>query len=407
MRQKSILLQYSDIIQTAIAAAGITTSRRLQNRIIEVILVIMTISKKINFTQMERTGRYCEKSYRQLYSQRLDWLRLNVEISKMYFPRSSRKAIIIDPSFVKKSGEKTPHVGKFWSGTASAMKHGLEVLGISLVDIDKHDSIMLRAEQTRGSRSLELQGLTLTDCYLETIRKHQYELRKLSKYFLADAWFSKYTFTEALMSMGFHLISRLRDDSKLYYLDPSEDVKRKRGRKSKFDGRLHAETPRSDKMHRIVTPNERDSAWTGIVYCRSLKRKIRLVIFKSPGINRPKLFFSTDINMGGDEVLKYYMARFQVEFNFRDAKQHTGFEHCQARHEDRLDFAFNASMTAMNVAKVQCATMDGEWSIGRLKKLMVSLSFGRRILCMFGKIPNNALIRKLEQYIIQLPEMAA
>lgn len=266
---------------------------------------------------------------------------------------------------------------------------------------------MLRTEQTKGPQCLELQGLTLTDCYIEAIKRHRYELRKISKYLLADAWFSKYFFTETLMSMGFHLISRLRDDSKLYYLNPSEDVKRKRGRKSKFDGRLHAENPRSDKMHRIVTPNDGDTAWTGIVYCRSLKRKIRLVIFKSPGLQRPKLFFSTDINMGGDEVLKYYMARFQIEFNFRDAKQHTGFEHCQARNEERLDFAFNASMTAMNVAKIQCAMMDGEWSIGRLKKVMVSLSFSRRILCMFGKIPNNALIRKLERYIINLPEMAA
>lgn len=111
MRQTSILLQYSDIIKTAVAAAGITASKRLKNRIIEVILLIMTISKRINFTQMEHTGRYCEKSYHQLYTQRLDWLRLNVEISRMYFSESSRKAIIIDPSFVKKAGHKTPHVG--------------------------------------------------------------------------------------------------------------------------------------------------------------------------------------------------------------------------------------------------------------------------------------------------------
>lgn len=112
-----------------------TSSKRLQKRIIEVILVIITLSRKVNFTQMERIGTYSEKSYRQLYTQRLDWLCLNVELSKMYFPQSSRKAIVIDPSFVKKSGKKTPHVGKFWSGTASAMKHGLEVLGISMVDI--------------------------------------------------------------------------------------------------------------------------------------------------------------------------------------------------------------------------------------------------------------------------------
>lgn len=403
----SILLQYSDIIKSAIAEAAITKSNRLQVRIIEVILAIMIIPRKINFTQLGRYGKYGEQSYRQLYTQRLDWLSINGCLAQMYFPQKSRKAIAIDPSFIKKNGHKTPNVGKFWSGTASAVKHGLEVLGISLIDIDSHDSIMLRCEQTRGPQSLELQGLTLTDWYLEVIKRHQHELRNQAKYLVADAWFSKFNFTEPLLTMGFHLISRLRDDSKLYYLDPSEDVKRKRGRKSKFDGRVHSESPRADKMHRIVSPIEGTQAWTGIVYCRSLKRKIRLVIFSSPKLDRPKLFFSTDIEMGGDEVLKYYLTRFQIEFNFRDAKQFTGLEDSQARNEDRLDFAFNASMTAMNVAKIQCATMDGNWSIGRLKKVMVGLSFSRRIICMFGKIPNNAIIRKLEKYIISLPEMAA
>lgn len=407
MKSLSTLLQYSNIIKTAIAEAGIIKSKRLRIRIIEVILTIMIIPRKINFTQLGRYDQYGEQSYRQLFTQRIDWMSINGCLSKMYFPKNSRKAIAIDPSFIKKSGNKTPHVGKFWSGTSSAVKHGLEVLGISLIDIDTHDSIMLRCEQTKGPQTLELQGLTLNDWYIEIIKRHQHELRRYAKHLLADAWFSKYKFTESLLTMGFHLVSRLRDDSKLYYLDPSEDVKRKRGRKSIFDGRVHAESPRSDKMHRIVSPLEDTTAWTGIVYCRSLKRKVRLVILSSPRLERPKLFFSTDLEMDGDEVLKYYLTRFQIEFNFRDAKQFTGLEDSQARNEDRLDFAFNASMTAMNVAKIQCATMDGEWSIGRLKKVMIGLAFSRRIICMFGKIPNNAIIRRLEKYIIGLPEMAA
>lgn len=142
----SILLQYSDIIKSAIAEAAITKSNRLQVRIIEVILAIMIIPRKINFTQLGRYGKYGEQSYRQLYTQRLDWLSINGCLAQMYFPQKSRKAIAIDPSFIKKNGHKTPNVGKFLSGTASAVKHGLEVLGISLIDIDSHDSIMLRCE---------------------------------------------------------------------------------------------------------------------------------------------------------------------------------------------------------------------------------------------------------------------
>ena len=52
------------------------------------------------------------------------------------------KAIAIDPSYIPKSGKKTPHIGRFWSGCAGAVKHGIEVMGIGLIDISKNNCIM-------------------------------------------------------------------------------------------------------------------------------------------------------------------------------------------------------------------------------------------------------------------------
>ena len=56
--------------------------------------------------------------------------------------------------------------------------------------------------------------------------------------------------------------------------------------------------------------------------------------------------------MSGEDVLRTYRSRFQIEFCFRDAKQHTGLTHCQARHKNQLDFSYNASFASQNVAKV-------------------------------------------------------
>ena len=50
-------------------------------------------------------------------------------------------------------------------------------------------------------------------------------------------------------------------------------------------------------------------------------------------------------------IYKYYKARFQIEFLFRDAKQYTGLTHCQARSENKLYFHFNIALTAVNIAK--------------------------------------------------------
>ena len=48
-----------------------------------------------------------------------------------------------------------------------------------------------------------------------------------------------------------------------------------------------------------------------------------------------------------DQPRKYYHTIEQdskMEFLFRDAKQFTGLQHCQARSESKLNFHFNASL---------------------------------------------------------------
>ena len=63
------------------------------------------------------------------------------------------------------------------------------------------------------------------------------------------------------------------------------------------------------------------------------------------------LLFSTDINLEASEILSFYQSRFQIEFIFRDAKQFTGLSDCQARDLTKLDFHFNSSLMALNLAK--------------------------------------------------------
>jgi hypothetical protein len=50
-------------------------------------------------------------------------------------------------------------------------------------------------------------------------------------------------------------------------------------------------------------------------------------------------------------MVQSYKARFQIEFIFRDAKQFTGLCDAQTRDPKRLEFHFNASLTALNLAK--------------------------------------------------------
>lgn len=95
--------------------------------------------------------------------------------------------------------------------------------------------------------------------------------------------------------------------------------------------------------------------YTAIVHSVSMERNVRLVHLELPGDkgkNNYKLFFSTDTEMEAALILKYYQSRFQIEFLYRDAKQHTGLTECQARSENKLNFQFNLALSAINIAKV-------------------------------------------------------
>nr|WP_318780841.1 transposase [Dendronalium phyllosphericum] len=74
-----------------------------------------------------------------------------------------------------------------------------------------------------------------------------------------------------------------------------------------------------------------------------------------------------------DEIYRFYKLRFQIEFIFRDAKQFTGLSDCQARDVKKLDFHFNASFTALNLAK-----LDAHQQQSAQKPLIFSMASVKR-----------------------------
>ena len=62
---------------------------------------------------------------------------------------------------------------------------------------------------------------------------------------------------------------------------------------------------------------------------------------------------------------------------------------CQARDKRKLEFAFNSSFTALNVAKIMCKELGT--SIGRLKAKMINAYYAQRIIDVFEKSPNTPL----------------
>lgn len=372
----------------------------------EIVFLIMVIPRKINFLQLGRYGKRCEQCYRQTFERRVDWLGFNMWLTAYSFRKGSKRmGIAIDPSYISKAGKHTPHVGSFWSGCAGAVKHGLEILGIGLIDVDLHDCMMLRAVQTTLEKGAEKAELSLYQWYAKVLIEFKAELQRMSRYIVADSAFSKRTFFDLIWPEGFHLVSRLRSDAVLYYVWDGERTGKPGRPRTKGDKIDFTNLDRS-KMEKLDIDSKEGEAYALKAYCKSLGRVVSLVIHLLPkgGHN---LYFCTDEQMCGKDVMEFYRTRFQIEFNFRDAKQFTGLTDSQARSTNKLDFAYNASFAAVNLAKTVRRECAPDLSIGKLKALMVNAYYLQRIIDVFERIPNMTLNTKIFKELSNIAAEAA
>lgn len=388
------LNQYTDICKGAIKDSSAKLGNVFVKLLMEILLLYVAIPRKMNFTQMGRYGSHCEQTYRSNFnrdrSKSIDWMKFNLALSRQYLNLQGLLAIAIDPCFISKSGKNTPHIGKFWSGCAGSIKHGLEIMGLALVDVHANTCMMLRAHQTPSTKELKLRDMNQIKHYIDVISCYKKDLRKVTDIIVADAFFSIRTFVDGIKEHEFHLVSRFRDTADLHYVYTGPRSK-KPGRPKMLDGKIGYKELDFTRMEKLHIEGLEGSAYTLIAYSKALKQKVRLVIWIMPN-GKHKLFFSTKTSMSGEDVLYIYRSRFQIEFCFRDAKQFTGLTHCQARHKNQLDFSYNASFASQNVAKVMMKQNDLPYSMASFKELMVSTYLANLIFDKCRKAPNRHLI---------------
>ena len=385
----NLISRYMRLCKAAFSAGdGAKLNKSIQTNVMEMLFLLVFIPRRCNFTQMGRYGNRGEQCYRQTAERSVNWLEMNMWLSAFAFKQGKgRNAIVIDPSFIKKAGKHTPYVGAFWSGCAGAVKHGLEILGIGVIDVDLHECMMLKAVQTTLEKGGEKKEMSLYDWYAKVLEDDKVTLQRICKVLVADSAFSKRPFIDKVMKMGFHVVSRLRHDAALFYTWDGEPTG-KPGRPRVKGDKIDVRNIDMSKVEMLELEETSGKAYALKAWCKSLHRVVSLVIHELPnGVRR--LYFATDENMSGRDVVEYYTTRFQEEFCFRDAKQFLGLTDCQARDKRKLDFAFNSSFTALNVAKIMCKELGT--SIGRLKAQMVNAYYAQRIIDVFEKNPNTPL----------------
>lgn len=159
---------------------------------------------------------------------------------------------------------------------------------------------------------------------------------------------------DAVLSVNKHLITKLRVDANMKYIfDRTKNLNAhgntKYGKKvdwKNLDLNQWVEVGEHPKFEHILI-------YTQKLYAVQFERNLKVVILINTQNGKYFLLASTNLTQPALEIVQYYTLRFQIEFLFRDAKQFMGLNHCQARGEQKLDFHFNMSLTAVNLFQLQ------------------------------------------------------
>jgi hypothetical protein len=318
-------------------------------------ITILVLRGRVNFRNLSRYCDYSERTIARQFRAPFDWPNFHQRVLLTALDPRSELISAHDASFLPKSGKQTFGLGHFFNGCASRAERGLEISTLAVVDVTRRCAFTLASAQTPPGEKVigaELEE-TRVDFYKQQLREHRHRLPPGIQYHCVDGYYTKKKYIDEVVSLKLHAITKLRSDADCWFLYTGPHPKR-RGARRKYDGKVNFQA-----LHRFEDLGTRPEEphvhlYTAVVWHKTLQRRLRIVVLlnrKDPAKPRFIVLGSTDPELNGHKLVDLYVARFQIEFLFRDSKQFTGLLDCQARAAAALDFHFNASLATLNLVR--------------------------------------------------------
>ena len=322
---------------------------------------ILTMTGRITMLSISRWtdkgGSY--RTVQRFFATALPWTELLVKFFAAHlFNRQHEYILAGDETVVSKSGKQTFGVERFFSGLKGKVIRGVSFFVLSVVDTKERKSYPLMVKQTiksesekkppksppkkrkggkgrgKGSRNRDKTELKLSPELLRIngmpvlfgqLVKHLVKV----KYLAMDGHFGHPQ--AVLMARGndLELISKLRKDAALYEkydgFYGGRGARKKYGTRLKYDLLPNKYFRHSEREGDVIT-----NYYQGVFLHKEFGSQLNAVIIVKINLKTKKLghaiLFSSDVELNWEKLVDYYSLRFQIEFNFRDAKQHFGLE---------------------------------------------------------------------------------
>jgi len=337
-----------------------------------------------------------------------------------------------DDVVVSKTGKKTYGVGQFYSSIAGRPIPGLSFLTLSLIDVGQRRSYPLAIAQhlpapkavnavktvetvaptakrgrgrPTGSKTHAKTAptlspeLTLLQSQLRVVLKRIAPLPV--KYLVLDGFFGTYPASWLVRDCGLHLISKLRHNAALYF--PYTGPKPARGPTPRYGDKLdYKALPEHARCSSVTEGRFVIETYQMVVWHKDFSDPLNVIVLVKTDGRRHKVshvvLFSTDVSLTAAQITDYYSLRFQIEFNFRDAKQYWGLEDFMNVSDVAVTNAVNLAFLMVNLSAILLPAhrqQHPDFSVIDLKNHFRTHRYVHEVLKSFPQPPTSDFIFRL------------
>jgi putative transposase len=342
-----------------------TTCRQLYQIVMAILVMPANITQKSIARWAEKGGSY--RTIHRFFQTNIDWTQLQwLLFVLVLYVATDTYLLVGDETVLKKVGKSTFGLDRFFSSLAQKPVPAVAFFALALVNVQKRQAYTLSVQQVvrtqeekdsakkkseerknknrktkgqiaksgrpKGSKNKNKEEVTLNPELMRIFLWIQKLLALIGKkiplhYLVLDGHFGNHPAYSMTRRLGLHLLSKMRHDAKLYLL-PTEAQKEasprlQYGERLDYDNlplasRVSCE-PEGDYECEVYQMQCRHKDFADVLNIVILVKTHRLTKRRGHVI-----LLCSDLDLAALIMIDYYSLRFQIEFEFRDAKQHFG-----------------------------------------------------------------------------------
>jgi putative transposase len=406
-----------------------------------IILALLALTGRVTMLGIsrwtERGGSY--RTVQRFFNTAIDWSQVHWLLIQTHLLQPQATYILAgDEVVVTKAGHATHGLDRFFSSLFGKPVPGLAFFAFALVNVQQRTAHPLRigqvlrpepaAEPTpvpaapvakrgrgrpKGSKNRNKAAVTLAP-YLNFILTLLQAVKQVLgttlavTYVVLDGAFGNNYALQMVRRCQYDLISKLAVNSALFFL--YDGTYSGRGPHKKYGARVkYGELPvkyrqQSTTEKGICTEIYQFNALHKL-FAQTLNVVVIVKTNTATGARAHAILFSSDIHQTYDQIIDYYTLRFQIEFNFRDAKQYWGLEDFMNVKETPVTNAANLAFCMVNLAHVlrqQWRPRQPDFSVLDLKAHFRGLKYVAETLKLLPQKPEPIVIQQITAKIARL-----